>query len=106
MCDTRMLQPDLTQISSDLVGEFDTYDLESLREVLNRLWRTQETICVDLSAVTFLDLRCARELAIHSNLCDGRMLLRYPSWEAVTSLRVCDYGLLQKSPPRVVHNDA
>ena len=59
MSDTRMWQPDLTQVSVDLVGEFGTYGLEPLCEVLDRLLGSKETVCVDLPGVTFLGLRCA-----------------------------------------------
>jgi anti-anti-sigma regulatory factor len=69
MSDTRMLRPDLAHVSLDLVGEFDTYDLESLREALDGLLNSKETVYIDLSGVTFLDLRCTRELAIRSDLC-------------------------------------
>ena len=92
MSDTRILQPGLAQVSLDLVGEFDTYDLESLREVLDGLLNSKETVCVDLSGVTFLDLRCARELALRSHLCGGRLMLRNPSWQAVSSFKTCGYG--------------
>lgn len=106
MSDTRILRPNLTHVSLDLVGEFDTYDLEPLREALDGLLGLKETVCVDLSGVTFLDLRCARALAIRSDLCGGRLMLRNPSWEAVSSLRACGYGQLRESPPRVAHSDA
>jgi hypothetical protein len=92
MNDTQMLQPDLAQVSLDLVGEFDTCDLEPLCEVLDGLLGLRGTTWVDLSGVTFLDLRCARELAINSELCGGRLVLRNPSWQAVSSLRACGYG--------------
>ena len=102
-----MLQPNLAHVSLDLVGEFDTYDLESLREALDGLLNSKETVYVDLSGVTFLDLRCARELAIRSDICDGRLMLRNASWQAVSSLRACGCELLQESsPPRIAHNDA
>jgi anti-anti-sigma regulatory factor len=101
MSDTRKLQPELAHVSLDLVGEFDTFDLESLREALDGLSNSKETVYVDLSMVTFLDLRCARELATRSHLCGGRLVLRNPTWQAVWSLRACGYGLLRESPPRV-----
>ncbi len=92
MRDTQMLQPELTQVSLDLVGEFDAYDLESLREVLDGLLGLKEAVYVDLSGVSFLDVRCARELAIRSIRYGGRLVLRNPSWQAVSSLRACGYG--------------
>jgi anti-anti-sigma regulatory factor len=106
MSDTRMLRPDLAHVSLDLVGEFDTYDLESLREALDGLLNSKETVYIDLSGVTFLDLRCTRELAIRADLCDGRLMLRNASWQVVSSLRACGYELRRESPSRVALNDA
>jgi ABC-type transporter Mla MlaB component len=106
MRDTRMLQPDLAHVSLGLVGEFDTYDLQSLREALDGLLKSKETVYIDLSGVTFLDLRCTRELAIRSDLCDGCLMLHNASWQAVSSLRACGCELLRESPSRVALNDA
>jgi anti-anti-sigma regulatory factor len=106
MRDTQMLRPDLAHVSLDLVGEFDTYDLQSLREALEGLLNSKETVYVDLSGVTFLDLRCTRELVTRSGLCDGRLKLRNASWQVVSSLRACHYELLRESLARIAHNDA
>jgi anti-anti-sigma regulatory factor len=97
---------DVTQISAALAGQFDAYDLEPLCEVLDVLLHSRETACVDLSGVTFLDVRCARELATRSLLCGGRLTLRNPSWQAASSFRACGYGheppfLRQITDPRV-----
>jgi anti-anti-sigma regulatory factor len=89
--DPPMWQPGLTRVSIVLAGEFDTYDLEPLCEVLDGLLETRGPACVDLSGVTFLDLRCARELASRSDLCGGRLRLHDPSWQAVSSFRACGY---------------
>jgi hypothetical protein len=85
-------QLDKTRICVDLVGEFDAYDLEPLCEVLDGLLSLKETAYVDLSGVIFLDLKCARELAIRSHLCGGRLTLHNLSWQTVSSLRACGYG--------------
>jgi anti-anti-sigma regulatory factor len=92
MIDTWERQSDIPHVSVDLAGEFDAYDLEPLCEVLDGLLDSRGTTCVDLSGVTFLDLRCARELATRSELCGGHLVLRNPSWQAVSSLRACGYG--------------
>jgi STAS domain len=92
MSDTRMWQPDLTQVSVGLVGEFDTYDLESLCEALDGQLGSKETDCVDLSGVTFLDLRCVRELAIRSHLCGGRLTLHNASGQTVSSFKTYGNG--------------
>ena len=42
----------MAQVSLDLVGEFDTNDLYSLREALDRQWGSKEMACVDLCGVT------------------------------------------------------
>jgi anti-anti-sigma regulatory factor len=110
MSDTRVSQHDKMQVSVDLVGEFDTYDLESFCEVLDGLLGSKETVCVDLSEVTFLDLGCARELAMRSDFCGGRLMLRNSSWQAVSSFRACGYGhgslfLRPSSTPRIQTSD-
>ena len=92
MIGTQEYQLDTTWVSVDLVGEFDTYELEPLCDVLDGLLGLKETAYVNLSRVTFLDLRCARELAIRSHLCGGRLGLHNPSWQAVSSFRACGYG--------------
>lgn len=45
-------------ISVELFGEFDTCALERLREALNDSSSSGLSACVDLSGVTFLDVRC------------------------------------------------
>jgi hypothetical protein len=89
---SRVCQPDVTQISVALAGEFDANDLEPLCEVLDVLLSSRGLACVDLYGVTFLDLRCAQELATRSDLCGGHLTLRNPSWQAVSSFRACGYG--------------
>jgi STAS domain len=92
MIDTQTGQCDLARLSLQLAGEFDAYDWESLRQILDVLLSSRETVCVDLSRVTFLDLRCARELAIRSHVFYGdRLTLYNPSWQAISSFRACGY---------------
>jgi anti-anti-sigma regulatory factor len=92
MIAARVGQLDVTRVSVDLAGEFDAYDFEPLCEVLDALVSSGEMACVDLSGVTFLDLKCARELAIRSDLCGGCLRLHNPSWEAASSFKACGYG--------------
>ena len=90
MIDTRTGQSDVARFSVQLAGEFDAYDWESLHQVLDALLSSRETVCVDLSRVTFLDLTCARELAVRSHSFYGnRLTLHNPSWQAVSSFRAC-----------------
>ena len=72
----------------ELFGEFDIHDLGTLRKVLSLVLRARLPTHVDLSRVTFLEVRCARELATRSWLYE-HLMLRDPSWEAKTSLKVC-----------------
>jgi anti-anti-sigma regulatory factor len=99
MLGTRECQLVKTQVSVDLAGEFDAYELETLCQVLDVLSHSREPACVNLSGVTFLDLGCARELAIRSYLCGGRLSLHSPSWQAAASLRACGYGHGSSLPP-------
>jgi anti-anti-sigma regulatory factor len=102
MLGTRECQLDITWVSVDLVGEFDAYDVEMSCQVLDALSHSREPACVNLSTVTFLDLGCARELAIRSYLCGGRLKLHSPSWQAAASLRACGYGHGSSLPPPMV----
>ena len=83
---------DIRRVSVGLAGEFDAHEKECLRQVLDALLSLRGEACVDLTGVTFLDLRCARELTSRSDLCGGRLMLRNPSWQVVSSLRACGYG--------------
>jgi hypothetical protein len=99
MLGIRECQLDIARVSVDLAGEFDAYDLETLCWVLDVLSHSREPACVNLSRVTFLDLGCARELAIRSYLCGDRLTLHSPSWQAAASLRACGYELGSSLPP-------
>jgi anti-anti-sigma regulatory factor len=57
------------------------------------------TTCKDLSGVSFLDVRCARELAIQVRLHGSRVQLRNPSWQVETSFRACGFEDLICSCP-------
>jgi anti-anti-sigma regulatory factor len=92
-------QLDITRISVDLAGEFDANDLETLCQVLDALSQSRGPACMNLSGVTFLDLGCARELAIRSHLCGGSLTLRSPSWQAAASLKECGYECGPYLPP-------
>jgi hypothetical protein len=95
-------QLDMTRISVDLAGEFDAYDLETLCQVLTGCAVAFEGACLrEPLRVTFLDLGCARELAIRSYLCGGSLSLHRPSWQAAASLRACGYEHGSSLPPPV-----
>ena len=75
------------EVLVELRGEFDVFDLQRLRDALDRASEPGTPIRVGLSGVTFLDARCARELALRRR--DGRLILRDISWRAERSLEVC-----------------
>lgn len=79
----------------ELVGEFDCGNLDGLRDALEAAAATGHPsglpISVDLSGVSFLDLGAARELAVCSQLYAGRVLLRHPSPQVLSS--VAAFGL-------------
>ena len=85
-------RPGCTNTSVGLRGEFDVSNLQSLRDVLEGARRTGAMIDVNLSRVAFLDVRCARELAVRSLRRDDRLTLRNPSWQARASLKACGVG--------------
>ena len=70
---------DHSGVSIELSGEFDTRALEPLREALDDALGSGPPGCVDLSGVTFLDVRCTRELASRCRLHDDRLSLLNPS---------------------------
>lgn len=71
----------------ELRGEFDVFELQRLRDALDRASGLGTPVTVGLSEVTFLDARCARELALRHR--DGRLKLRDISWRVERSLEVC-----------------
>ena len=88
---------DRTDFLVKLSGELDGHDLRTLHETLSLALSTGLSIIVDLSEVTFLDVRCARELVVRSRLYD-HLMLRAPSWQAEASFKVCVHEA------RVVHD--
>ena len=75
-----------------LSGEFDLDDLESLRTVLDGALSSGLPLWVDLSRVTFLDMRVAQELAVQSQLHGDRLKLRNSSWQVEVSSGACGFG--------------
>jgi anti-anti-sigma regulatory factor len=88
---------DRTDFLVKLSGELDVHDLCTLHETLSLVSSTGLSTYVDLSDVTFLDVRCARELAIRSCSYD-HLILGDPSWQAEASFKVCGHEA------RVVHD--
>lgn len=81
-------KPGRTDFMVKLSGELDVHDLRTLHETLGLVLSTGLWTIVDLSDVTFLDVRCARELVVRSRLYD-HLFLHAPSWQAKASLKAC-----------------
>jgi anti-anti-sigma regulatory factor len=72
-----------------LRGEFDLSSLKDLRGALDAVTNLREPVSVDLAGVTFLDLGCARELAVRSQLYAHCLGLRNPSEQVLATVRAC-----------------
>lgn len=73
----------------ELRGEFDRYNIEDLRQMLDvvaALWRPT---MVDLSGVTFLDVASTRELTVRSRLYADRLAFCNPSPQVRASVAAC-----------------
>ena len=97
-------EPARLPISIELSGELDIRDLEYLRSSLDDALSSGLVTCVNLSGVSFLDVRCAHELAIRTRLHGSRLELRNPSWQVEASFRACGfenliYSCLDGEPP-------
>jgi anti-anti-sigma factor len=73
-----------------LLGEFDVRYQTILGGTLSDCLASGRLTLVDLSGVTFMDSRCARELVIHYQLGEGRVALCDPSREVKLSVAACD----------------
>lgn len=78
-----------TGIVVELAGELDLAALEELRETFDAAARLRDPAIVDLSGVTFLDLLCARELAVRSQLYAHKITLRNPSPQVLATAHAC-----------------
>jgi anti-anti-sigma factor len=75
----------------ELRGEFDQYNLEHLREILDDVAALRRPTMVDLSGLTFLDVGATRELTIRSRLYGHHLTLRNPSPEVRASVVACGF---------------
>ncbi len=73
-----------------LSGEFDIRYHRVLEDTLSDCLASGRVTLVDLSGVTFMDSRCARELATYYQLGEGRVVLCDPSREVELSVAACD----------------
>ena len=68
-------------------GEFDAYSLSDMRRTLDRACAFGKPVVVDLSGVTFLDLRSARELVVRSVIQAHQLAFENPSPGVLASVR-------------------
>jgi len=73
----------------ELKGEFDGHNLEDLRRILDSVLALRRPTMVDLSSVTFLDVRATRELTIRSRLYAHHLTFRNPSPQVRASVVAC-----------------
>lgn len=85
--------PDHPGAPIELRGEFDLFELRSLVAALEGPAGSMDPVRIDLSGVTFLDVRCARELVVRSLPPGDRLTLDNASREAERSLGACAKGL-------------
>jgi hypothetical protein len=85
--------PDHPGAPIELRGEFDLFELRSLVAALEVPAGSTDPVRIDLSGITFLDARCARELVVRSFPRGDRLTLDNASREAERSLRACAKGL-------------
>jgi len=84
-------EPDYSGVLVELTGEFDTCALEPLRGALGDALDCGLSTCVELSGVTFLDMRCNRELAVQCRLHGGHLVLCDPSWQVEARFKACGF---------------
>ncbi|MDQ3864535.1 MAG: STAS domain-containing protein [Actinomycetota bacterium] len=63
----------------ELWGELDIFSIGELKRMLADVSSHRGPVLVDLSGISFLDLRSARELAVRSLLYGHHLTLRNPS---------------------------
>jgi anti-anti-sigma regulatory factor len=83
----------------ELRGEFDVFCLEELKGVLNDVSSSRGQILVDLSGVSFLDLRSARELAVRSLLRASRLTFLDPSPQVMATMKALGLEGWPQVPP-------
>ena len=70
----------------ELCGEFDVFCIEELKNILNDATLYRGPVLVDVSEITFLDLRTARELAVRSMLSPNRPTFVDPSPQVMATM--------------------
>ena len=70
----------------ELWGEFDVFCIGELRGILKYASSRRGPVLVDLSGITFLDLRSARELAVRPMLSAHRPIFLDPSPQVTATM--------------------
>jgi len=78
-------------------GEFDAFSLPEMLKTLDKACASGGPVAVDLSGVTFLDLRSARELLVRAMMQPHLLRFENPSRDVLAS--VAALGL--KAPGRI-----
>ena len=82
-----------------LWGEWDIFNLGELKRMLTDFSSRRGSTLVDLSGISFLDLRSARELVVRSSSYRQELKLRNPSSQVVATLAALGLGGRLDVPP-------
>ena len=85
----------------DAWGEFDGFSLPGLRAALDDACALGGAVVVDLSGITFLDLRSARELVVRAMIQGHQISFQNPSPNVLASIRALgiNTGPAHEEPP-------
>ncbi|MBA3423314.1 MAG: STAS domain-containing protein [Rubrobacteraceae bacterium] len=76
----------------ELRGDLDVFSLPEMSAALDRVAGLRRPALVDLSGVTFLDVRSAHELMVRSWLHGHHVAFVNPSWQVLASVGACGFG--------------
>jgi len=85
----------------ELSGEFDVFCSEELKNILDDATLYRGPVLVDLSQITFLDLRSAREIVVRSMLRANRLTFLDPSPQVTATMRALGLEGWPYAPPGV-----
>ena len=89
----------------ELWGEFDVFCLGELKRILNHASSRRGPVLVDLSGVSFLDLRSARELAVRSLLYAHHLSFLDPSPQVMATMGALGLEGWPHVPPDTGHEE-
>ncbi len=89
----------------ELWGEFDVFCIGELKRALNDVSSRRGPVFFDLSGITFLDLRSARELAVRSMLRAQRPTFVHPSPQVTASMAALGLESWPTVPPGTGRGD-